>query len=261
MRIVTQSAEERLAWQRQVTLLEIEGKVTRSFRRLDPDRQRAVVGAIVAEAAENGPQGVQVKQVAERCGVAVGSLYQYFPKREGMLAAAVEVAAGYLTGMFDDNLPYMTQMPVRDGLLAYLSVGTEWSASNADLLRLFGRAAYVGVPEYTETLVRPVAAAMQRMLRALLEGARDRGELRPDLDMETALRLVHVVAIAVGDAQLFPYLDDYYLLFDAERTPERLWPAIVDLLVRAIGADAATGAGQLSPSVVRGSLSRRPATR
>ena len=83
----------------------------------------------------------------------------------------------------------------------------------------------------------PVARAMRGVLRALLEGARERGELRADVDVETALRLVHVTTVAVGDAQLVDYLDDYYLLFDPDNPPASVVPQIVDLLVRAIGAD------------------------
>ncbi len=232
---MTQSPEEVLSWQRQVALLEMAGTVTRAFRRLDPDRQRAVVGAVVAEAAAHGPAGVQVKAVAERSGVAVGSLYQYFPKRDGMVAAAIEVAVGYLGAVLTESAPYLRQMTLRDGLLAYLTVGTEWSAENADLLRLFVRAAYAGDTPHGPTVVRPVAEAMRGCLRALLEGAADRGELRPDLDLEAALRLVHVVTVAAGDAQLVPHLDDYYLLFDAEHPADAVVPQLVDLLVRAIG--------------------------
>ncbi len=228
---------ELLAWQRQVALLEADGTVTRAFRRLDPERQRAVVGAIVAEVAARGVHGVQVKPVAERSGVAVGSLYQYFPKRDGMVAAAVGVAVGYLTAGLDDAAPAMAQLPLRDGLLAYLGVGVEWSAENSDLLRLFAHAAYGGSAEHAATVVRPVAEAMRRVLRALLEGARERGELRTDVDVETALRLVHVVTVAAGDAQLLPHLDEYYRLFEPDRGPSVVVPQLVDLLIRAIGTD------------------------
>jgi AcrR family transcriptional regulator len=241
-----QNLEELLAWQRQVALMELDGTVTRAFHRLDADRQRAVVGAIVGEAAVHGPDGVQIRRVAERAGVSVGSLYQYFGTRDGMVAAAIEVAVGYLTGTLDEAAPYMAQMPLRDGLLAYLTVGTEWSSGNADLLRLFGRAAYGGIAEHTDvaaSVVRPVAESMRGVLRALLVGAAERGELRAGVDVETALRLVHVVTVAVGDAQLIGYLDDYYLLFDAENTPESVVPQMVDLLVRAIGADGTDDAG------------------
>ncbi|NLT55560.1 MAG: TetR/AcrR family transcriptional regulator [Actinomycetales bacterium] len=227
--------EETAAWQRQVLALEARGRVTRTFRRLDPDRQRAVVDAVIDEIAEHGPAAVQVKRIAERAGVSVGSLYQYFPRREGMLDAAVEMTTGFLTASLDSYAPFMAELPLREGLRCYLSEGIEWSASYTSWLGLFARAAYSGTPGYADTLVRPVAGALQRMLRALLTGARDRGDLRPDLDLETAVRLVHTLTIAVGDAELMPHLNDYYLLLDADHPPERIREATVELIVRAIG--------------------------
>ena len=61
--------------------MEQEGLVTRTFRRLDPDRQQAVLTAILDEAVEHGPASLSMKRVAERAGVSVGSLYQYSPVR------------------------------------------------------------------------------------------------------------------------------------------------------------------------------------
>src|SRR3989304_4680797 len=66
-----------------ISQLEQEGKVTRTFRRLDPDRQEAVFNAILEEAAEKGPASLNVKEIARRAGGSVGSLYQYFPNRDG----------------------------------------------------------------------------------------------------------------------------------------------------------------------------------
>lgn len=225
------------AWQAQVLRLEAEGRLTRTFRRLDPGQQWAVVAAVVAEAAEHGPRGLQVKRVATRARVSVGSLYQYFPRRAGMLDVAVEVASGFLTASLDGYSPVLAQLPLRDGLSAYLAGGVEWSAGNTELLDLFVQAAYAGLPGYAETLVRPVATAMQRMLRALLETARDRGELRPDLDLETTLRLIQVFTIAVGDGELVPFLNDYYLLHDPEHPPARIREASVDFIIQAIGRE------------------------
>lgn len=42
--------------------LEQEGKVTRTFRRLDPERQQAVVHAILEEATEKGPTAINIKK-------------------------------------------------------------------------------------------------------------------------------------------------------------------------------------------------------
>jgi AcrR family transcriptional regulator len=235
--VIHLGAEDVASWQRQILLLESQGRVTRTFRRLDPHRQLAVIEAVFAEATADGPHSLQIKRVADRAGVSVGSLYQYFPDREGMLDFAVEVTARFLTEALDGVVPLMAQLPLREGLTAFLSGGVEWSESYAGLLGFFGRSAYAGIPGYAETLVRPIARSMQAMLRALLEGAAARGELRPDLDVEVATRLVLTLCVAVGDAELLPHLNDYFQLFDAAHTPPRIREATVDLILRAIGAE------------------------
>ena len=49
-----------------------------------------ILAAARALAAESGPGGVSMRAVARRCGVAVGSLYHYFPSKGALIAAAVE---------------------------------------------------------------------------------------------------------------------------------------------------------------------------
>ena len=62
----------------QIMQFEQDGLVTRTFRRLDAERQQAVVHAILAEASEKGPALLNIKKVAHRASVSWGSLYQYF---------------------------------------------------------------------------------------------------------------------------------------------------------------------------------------
>ncbi len=42
--------------------MEQKGLVTRTFRRLDPDRQQAIITAILDEAGETGPQDLNIKR-------------------------------------------------------------------------------------------------------------------------------------------------------------------------------------------------------
>ena len=64
---------------------EQKGLVTRTFRRLDPGQQQKIILAILDEAAEKGPQDLNIKKVASRAEVSVGSLYQYFGNRDRLL--------------------------------------------------------------------------------------------------------------------------------------------------------------------------------
>lgn len=216
--------------------LEQEGLVTRTFRRLDPDRQLAILSAILDEAAEKGPATLNIKQVAERAGVSVGSLYTYFPNREGMLAFAVELCVRFITDAFHEFRPYLLAVPLRDALTAYLVGGVEWSRMYVGMLRLFVRAAYHGDAELADSLVRPIATLLRDMVHDMLVGAVERGEIRDDVDLEATTRIVHALTIAVGDGQLLPYLNTYFQVVDEDMSPERVMEAMLDLLMRGIGS-------------------------
>ncbi|NMB87833.1 MAG: TetR/AcrR family transcriptional regulator [Chloroflexi bacterium] len=219
--------------------MERQGIVTRRFRRLDPERQQAIVAAIYAEAEAHGVSGINVKAVARRAGIAVGSLYQYFNDRDGLLSFALHLTVQVATGTFRGYRRELAALPLRQALLAYLEGGLEWSRQEASFAAFFARAAYQGDPGLAPSLVRPVADEMRAMVTAILDSARERGELRPDLDHEAAGRLVHAMLIAVADPLLLPYLNDYFQVSGGAVTPERAITAAVDLLLNGIAAPPA----------------------
>jgi len=222
-------------FQSYIQSLEEAGKATRTFRRLDPARQQAVINAILEEATQKGPASLNIKEIARRADVSVGSLYQYFPNRDGLLDFAIELCARYMTDMFDLSRPYLTAMPLREALNAYLSVGLEWGKTETGLVRFYGRAAYQGDPHLAERLVRPVAEAMRKITLAMLEGAVQRGEIRPDVDLETVSRLVNGLMIVVGDSQMLPYLNTYFQITDEKVSQEHILETLVPFILKALG--------------------------
>jgi AcrR family transcriptional regulator len=220
----------------QTHILELEdrGMVTRTFRRLDPTRQQMVLQAIIDEAAEKGPTALNIKQVAERAGVAVGSLYQYFGNRDNLLAFAVELCVRQLTDLFAISHSYLMEMPLREALVAYLSYGIEWSQTQQGFIQFFGRAAYQGDPELAAKVVEPVATAMREMVEDMLRGAVQRGEVNPDMDLEATSRVVNALLIAVGDSQMLPHLNQYFQISDESISIERVVDGLMDLIMNGI---------------------------
>lgn len=209
---------------------EERGWITRTFRRLEPARQRAVILAILEEGAESGPADLNIKQLAARCGVAVGSLYQYFGSRTQLMDFAIELLVRQTVAGFEQYTGLLAAMPLREGLTAYLGGGVEWSREQLGMARMFARAAYQGAPGLSERVVRPIAAALIGMVRAMLQAAQQRGEIRGDLDLEAVLRLVNIQIIAIADAQLFPHLNEYYRLYAEDLPLERILDSFFQLL-------------------------------
>jgi hypothetical protein len=102
------------------------------------------------------------------------------------------------------------------------------------LVQFVARAAYTGDPSLTETVVKPIADAMLEIIKNLLTMAQGRGELRPGLDLDATARAINVLIIAVGDSQLLPYLNNYFLVTDKSMPLERVIDAVVDLVTGGI---------------------------
>src|SRR5260370_20634849 len=56
-------------------------------------RYEAIVEAARALASESGLGAVQVVPVAERAGIAAGTVYRYFPSKDDLVAALVQATA------------------------------------------------------------------------------------------------------------------------------------------------------------------------
>ena len=91
--------------------MEQQGLVTSTFRRLNSERQLAVITAIFDEAVEKGPTSLNIKRVAERAGVSVGSLYTYFNNRDGLLHFATELCVRFMNDMFNVGRPFLMAVP------------------------------------------------------------------------------------------------------------------------------------------------------
>ena len=220
-------------------ILEFEqaGLVTRTFRRLDPQRQQAVLAAILDEAIEKGPAAINIKQVAERAEVALGSLYQYFGSREGLLSFAIELCVNYITDMFEMYRPMLLEMPLAEGLAAYLNTGVEWSQTQMGMIQFVARAPDQGEPELADRVVKPIGTAMRTIVHDLLTAGVERGEVRADIDLEATTRAVNAALIAIGDSQLLSYLNNYFQVADRRVSAQRVTDALVALILRGIGTE------------------------
>jgi len=216
--------------------LEREGKVTRTFRRLDSERQMAVLRAIFDEAVESGPEAINIKRVAERAGVAVGSLYQYFGSREGLLDFVIELTVRATIEGFDQYRDMLAALPLREALSAYITGGLEWGEAVQGFVRFFVRAAYGGDPLLKERVVRPIAEAMYGMLRAILDAALARGEIRADVDMEGTSRALNAMINTLGDSLMLPYLGVYFQTTLPDGSTERTLTAGIEIVLRGIEA-------------------------
>lgn len=83
------------------------------------------VGAILEAAREvferEGFDAASINGIAERAGVSIGSLYQYFPSKEAVLVALIEAQAAETMASLEASLEAARDMPLAEAVRAIVA--------------------------------------------------------------------------------------------------------------------------------------------
>jgi AcrR family transcriptional regulator len=190
-------------------------------------RSRATVDTILAAAArvlvKDGFERTTTNRVAEAAGVSIGSLYQYFPSKESLVAALVTAHVDEMRGLVLAALEEVRVLPLRPAARRMIELLVAAHAVDPDLHRVLmeqvprtGRMG--GLADFE--------ADLHRLIVAWLEV--HRSELRV-----TDLGLAAFLAAATVEA-----ITHFSVLYQPERLRD---PAFLDeatdLIVRYLGRD------------------------
>jgi AcrR family transcriptional regulator len=178
--------------------------------------KEAILHAALEAFAECGVEGVRCEDVAARAGVGKATLYRRWPGKEDLLIAALAA--------LKSPLPEPRGESVRDDLIAMLEVMARDSddpryARQFALLHGEGERYPRLMARYKETVVKP----RRETIRQVIRNGIDRGELRPDTDVEVAMLTLTGAVMARGKHEAAQEAPDFAV-------------RVVDQLLQGIGA-------------------------
>lgn len=138
------------------------------------DRSRATVDALVEATARilvrEGFDAASTNHIAAKAGVSVGSLYQYFPSKEALVAAVIDRHHEQLVQVVRGALAEVVSAPLETAMRKLVAVAIKAHAVDPKLHRvLTEQIPRTGRLENVETFSRENYA----LFRAYLEGHRD----------------------------------------------------------------------------------------
>ncbi len=218
---------------------------TVTWARVDPARRAAVIEAAEDEFGAHGFSRGSLNVIARRAGVAKGSLFQYFADKRDLYAFITDVASQRVRAYMEDLIrevdpsrpffEFLTDM--LDGWVAYYAEHPHERALHAAVTLEVDTEARVSVRDVSNRHYLEV-------LRPLVHGAQERGDLRADADTGALLSLLLMIFPHLA---LAPYMRglDPVLGLD-EHTPEQ--PALAVRRLVAVLA-AAFAASAVAPNV------------
>jgi AcrR family transcriptional regulator len=169
------------------------------------ERSQATVDAILDATARvlcnTGYDRASTNRIALAAGVSVGSLYQYFPSKEALVAALAERHTEQMTSLVKRKLHEVSTMPVDVAVRTMIRAMFDAHAVDPKLHKvLIEQVPRVGKLEKVVAVEREVACLVQVFLEAR------RGDLRRSNVDAAAFVLCHVVE-AVTHAAVLAELD------------------------------------------------------
>jgi len=159
-------------------------------------RSRATVDALIEATArilaKEGFDAASTNRVAEEAGVSIGSLYQYFPCKEALVAAVIDRHNQQLMGVARGTLSEVATLPLEEAVSKIVNVAIEAHRINPRLHRvLTEQMPRTGRLVNAETFNREVYGLFRRYLE------QHREELRPvDLELAAFVCVTSIEAIS-----------------------------------------------------------------
>ena len=166
--------------------------LTKPRKQASQDRSRATVNALVEATArilvKEGFDKASTNRIAEMAGVSIGSLYQYFPSKDALVAALLERHVQEMLAVARDGLAQSSARSIRQRAREMVRVMLQAHAVEPELHRVF-------MEEMPYANRIQAIAEMERMFETLAKTSleRDRATIRPrNLDI-AAFVLVQAV--------------------------------------------------------------------
>lgn len=137
-------------------------------RRTSPERRRRILDATIALASAGGFEAVQMRAVAERADVALGTLYRYFPSKIHLLVSALAREFERANAGFERK-PVPGELRA-DRVMHVLTRLTATLQSEPDLTEALTRAFMFADSSVSEE-IHAVAEQVSRMLLRAMSGA------------------------------------------------------------------------------------------
>ncbi|MGI6694779.1 MAG: TetR/AcrR family transcriptional regulator [Christensenellales bacterium] len=204
-----------------------------TFDRIPQDKRDHIFTIAVSEFATKGYAAASINQIARKAGISIGSLYSYFDSKEDLFLAVVdkgyELLERALNGLKKEG-------PFRERLLDLLETALRYGEKHPDMNNLYLSLMTEELAPLSMRLSSQVEKISIAYYQQMLKKARDRGEVRADLDIPLAAYLIdnNVLMLQLACSSSYHQYRIQHFLDARARDRAALASELCDMLMRCL---------------------------
>jgi AcrR family transcriptional regulator len=189
-------------------------------------RSQATVDAILTATArvlvKHGYDHASTNRIAEAAGVSVGSLYQYFPTKEALVAALIDRHMSEMTSLIEENIEVLRTAPVPVATRALVRLMLKAHAQDPKLHKIFAeQVPRIGRMSRLHEIERRIAERLRLFMAAHMTELRVRN-----------VELSIFIVVSVVEALTHMTVVDHPGRFDEEELIDEITNLVLRYLMR-----------------------------
>lgn len=155
-----------------------------TFTKISEEKKDTVFTVAIAEFAAMGYNATNINTIAQKAKISIGSLYSYFESKEDLFLAMAEKGYELLNRALEELHP--EEGTVFEVIERLLNIAFDYAEKHTDFCRIYLDLSTEGLSHLSERLTENVETSYVHVYKKLLASAKDKGEVRADLDVPMA---------------------------------------------------------------------------
>lgn len=174
------------------------------FERISDDKREKIFDSAMHEFAKEGYVAANINTIASNAGISIGAMYTYFPSKENLFLAIGERGVAIYREIVADLLSQGGGFFETVERLFHLTI--QYAKEHTDLSRLYLELSTEQLVHLSLRLSEKMEIDFREFYTSLLASAMEKGEIRSDLDLGFAAKVLDDLVVSLQ----FSYSVSYY---------------------------------------------------
>jgi len=162
----------------------MEKHYKKAFEKISEEKQARILDAGTAEFAAKGFPGANINRIAEKAGISIGAMYNYFGSKDDLFLTIIDRAHALLEGVI--NAVEQAEDDIFESIEKLLRAAQSYSKQYPELTQIYLDMTSEGLSHLSRQLSGQMETISSGFYRALIKKAAAAGQLDPAIDVRVA---------------------------------------------------------------------------